>query len=185
MWLNQWLVVWAPYPLMVFGPKSSERVRFWRDWGTTGSWFGCDCACDFGLEQEDFAVAGAGVLQSAEFAAEALEMFRAFGGVGYSGEAFEFFGEFEGELLFGEGGDAAGALGGVAFGALVGEFAEAVATFLLPQPVLKAAVAPLGEVVFGDGTASEAMGEDAPDFRQGVQPGNEFTAEGAVVQALV
>ena len=140
---------------------------------------------DFEFEEVDFAVASVRVLQSAHFAAQVLQLFRARFTIGDGRKAFQFFSQFEGKLFFGKGGDAAGALGGVAFGALVGEIAEADAAFFLEKPLLKAAAAPGGDVVFGDGPAGEAFVEDALHFGQRVQPGDEFAAEGAVVEAAI
>jgi len=47
------------------------------------------------------------------------------------------------------------------------------------------AVPPVGEVLFGDGTAAELGGEDFLDFEQGMEPGEEFFAENAVGEAMI
>lgn len=128
---------------------------------------------------------GVRVLQATEFLAESLQTFRARFGVGHGGEAFDFFGEFERELFLSERGDAAGAQGGIALGALVGKFAQTIATFFLQQPFLKSALSPRRDVVFGDGPAGEAVREDGLHFGQRVEPRGEFPAERAVVEAVV
>ena len=47
------------------------------------------------------------------------------------------------------------------------------------------AAPPVGEVVLGEGASAEFFGEDALDFGQGIEPGEEFGAVGAVVEAMV
>ena len=129
--------------------------------------------------------AGVGVLQSAQLLGEALKVFPSFFAVFDDGEAFEFFGEFDGETFFGKGGDAMGALFGIRLLILRREFTQANATFFLQEPILEAAAPPLGEVVFRNGPSGEAGGENGLDFGRRIQPGGEFPAERAVVKAAV
>ena len=52
-------------------------------------------------------------------------------------------------------------------------------------PIGVAAASPIGEVVFGKRTSAEFFGEDALDFRQGVEPGEQFRSRGAVFEAVI
>ena len=170
---------------MVFSPERPEKARFRLEWGTIGQRFWRERLGCFDFPQGQLAIARVGVLQAAEFLAETLQSFGAGFAIGHGREALEFFGEFEGELLLSESGDAAGAQGGIAFRTLVGKFTETVASFFLQQPFLKSAVTPGGEVVFGDGATAEAVEEDGLDFGQRVEPRDKFPTKRAVVEATI
>jgi hypothetical protein len=143
------------------------------------------CAAGFGFEKSQLPVVGAGAVQSADFVGKALEAFPSLFGILNGGEAFQFFGQCERELFFSVSGDAARALGGVHFGEFGGEVGDADAAFLLVEPILVAAAAPGGNVVFRDGATGESFGENVVNFGQGVQPRDEFPAERAVVKAAI
>ena len=68
---------------------------------------------------------------------------------------------------------------------VVGEVAGLFEGFLPEDPVLVAAGFPFGEVLFADGVALEAFGEDLPGFGLTVEPGDEFDALFAAVEAAV
>ena len=85
--------------------------------------------CGFDFQETEFAISRVGILQSAEFAAEPLEIFGTLLAVRDDGETFELFSEFEGEAFLGVGGNALRSLCGIALGTLVREFAQTVAAF--------------------------------------------------------
>lgn len=82
-------------------------------------------------------------------------------------------------------GDFPGTEAGVQGIGLFGELKGEVAGFPEFEPVLIAALAPFGEVLLGDGAAAKEFGEDTLDFGEGVEPGEELGAGGAVIDALV
>jgi hypothetical protein len=139
----------------------------------------------FRLEKSDFQSAIAGALDAADLPGKANKAFEALGAIGHGGQAFQFFGKFQGEALLRVRLEPGGLFFRVGIGAFRREFAEPHAPLLFPQPILKAAAPPFGNVVFGDGPASEALGESVFDFGQRVQPGDEVFAERAVVEAAV
>jgi hypothetical protein len=67
----------------------------------------------------------------------------------------------------------------------LGELAGLAQPFLAQAPFAEAALAPLGEVLFGDGRAVEMGLEDFADFGLAVEPGQQSFALLAVVQAPV
>lgn len=62
---------------------------------------------------------------------------------------------------------------------------EAFAAFLVSKPILVAALAPVGEVLFVDGFVVEGIREDFLDFGESVQPVEEWRAHFAVEKAMV
>jgi hypothetical protein len=138
-----------------------------------------------GFEETEMAFARAGILQAADDHGEAAEFLGAVVAIFEGTDALEFFCEFESDAIFDAVGEKAGALGGIKAGILRIEFAETNAAFFRQQPIPVATVAPLGEVVIGDGLAGDAFGKDALHFWQRVQPVDEVGTERAVVETAV
>ena len=67
----------------------------------------------------------------------------------------------------------------------LGESAGGIEAFALGEPLEVAALAPMGEIDFGDGGTIEVCAEDGLDFGLGVQPGGEFPACFAFEKAQV
>ena len=80
-------------------------------------------------------------------------------------------------------GDGAGDLGEVV--GFLGDLGGPVAGVFVAQPILEPALAPLAEVVLGDGASVEIVLEDFFDFGEGVEPGDETGADFAVGEAAV
>jgi hypothetical protein len=139
----------------------------------------------FGLEEAQVTLAGASILKLAKRLGKASQLFRTFGAIFNGRNAFEFLGEFEGEAFCEMGVEADAAFSGIELAILNIELAQANPAVFLKQPIAKAAVTPLGDVIIGNGMPGETFGEDALDYRQGVQPGNQVATKSAVVEALV
>ena len=79
------------------------------------------------------------------------------------------------------------ATGGVLeVGGLVPHQAKELLVLLLALPADKAAEPPVGEVLFGDRLAAETgIFEDGADLREGIEPGEDFGAAFAVIDAAV
>jgi hypothetical protein len=101
------------------------------------------------------------------------------------GQAFQFFGEFKHEALLQAGIESGGAFFRIGILVFRHQFAEAHAPFFFPQPILKAAAPPFGDIILRDGPAGKALGENVYFFRQCVQPRDEVFAERAIVEAAV
>ncbi len=80
-----------------------------------------------------------------------------------------------------------GNLAGVFFEALgfVDEGANPLASLLMAEPLLEAALFPFAEILLGDFVAGEVGGEDGADIVAGVEPGEELGAGFAVLKAAV
>ena len=128
------------------------------------------------------------VLEAGEGAGNHLENFPALFGIFHFVEFIDGLGEFYDQV----GAEIIGDVGAVAGGSLLieratlfEEFVPLGAAFASVGPIGVAAETPIGEVVFGEGASAEFFGEDALDFGQGVEPGEEFGAVGAVFEAMV
>ena len=99
------------------------------------------------------------------------------------GEADEFDRDHGGEMVAERLG-AGGLVDGLGDGLdLLDELGAEDAGFLEAEPVLMAALAPFGEVLFGDGVAIEIFFEDFLNFFGSVEPGDDFGAGLAVFEA--
>ena len=85
----------------------------------------------------------------------------------------------DGEEVFGV--HATGGIVGGALGAIGGAGEE----FTVELPLDEAAIAPIGEVLLGDRTASEVGGEEVGDFGEAVQPISEVAGEFTVFEAVI
>ena len=74
-------------------------------------------------------------------------------------------------------------------GSVVGRGAGAVGgageEFAVELPLDEAAVAPIGEVLFGDGAITKVGGEEGGDFGEGIEPIGEVAGEFTVFEAVV
>ena len=139
----------------------------------------------FCLEQCHFFAAEMRALQAAEFLGNYPQPFPAFGAIFQGGEAFEFFGEFDDQTLLHTGSEARGALLGAELTVFRGEFVQAHAALFVTQPILVSAATPLGEILFQDGPAGKALGQNLFYLGQFVEPGDEVSAKCAVVEAAI
>jgi hypothetical protein len=126
-----------------------------------------------------------GVLHSSKFAAEMLHAFHAFEGIFHGLQSPDALAKLEEEII------AHGFEGVVAFVVFLdfsfffGEAVEPIDALLMKEPVLVAGATPFGEVLMGDGFASEQVGHDFLGFGQAVDPREDGAAEFAVVEAAV
>ena len=139
----------------------------------------------FGIGQFDFAAVVVAMLEADEVAGDFAEAFPTFVAVGDFVEGVEVFGHF--------GEDEAGEVFEEVFGAFVSyEFCalfvhvlESILAVPVAEPIFVAAMAPFGEVLFGDGFAGEVFVERFPGFGQFVEPREQGGAEFAVEEAEV
>ena len=138
------------------------------------------------LPEGEFPIPEVGLAEAGELVGHFADVFPAFiKGRAFTEPPLPGVGEFGG----GDGGEGVDDLPGVhiclrgsgCFGELEGE----VAGFPEFDPILISAGAPFGEVLLGDAAAGVVLREDALDFGIGVEPGEEFVAGDAIVQAVV
>jgi len=129
-----------------------------------------------------------GVLEAGEGAGNHLQDLPTLFGILHFVEFIDGLGEFHDQ----KGAEIIGDVGAVAVGSLLvegatlfEEFVPLGAAIASVGPIGVAAEPPIGEVLFGEGASAEFFGEDALDFGQGVEPGEEFRAVGAVIEAVV
>ena len=125
------------------------------------------------------------VLKAREVAGDFAEALPAFAAVAKFVKVVEVFGHFgkddAGEVLEG----VTGAFVVGEFMSLLGDLLEAFLALLVAEPILVAAMAPFGEVLFADRFAVEGGVNEVPGLRQFVEPLEEGSAEFAVEEAEV
>ena len=138
------------------------------------------------LPEGEFPIPEVGLAEAGELVGHFADVFPAFiKGRAFTEPPLPGVGEFSG----GDGGHGVDDFPGVNFLVwgfrLFGELEGEVAGFLEFDPILIPARAPFGEVLLGDAAAGVVLREDALGFGFGVEPGEEFVAGDAVVQAVV
>lgn len=128
------------------------------------------------------------VLEARQDAGNHLQDFPALRGIFHFVEFIDGLGEFDNQ----KGAEIAGDVLAAAAGSFLIEFATAFdevlplgAAIAGGGPIGVAAAAPIREVVLGEGACAEFFGEDTLDLGLGVEPGEEFGAVGAVIEAAV
>lgn len=128
------------------------------------------------------------VLEARQDAGNHLQDFPALLGIFDFVEFIDGFGQFHDQ----EGAEVAGDIDTVCAGSFLSERGSALEEVLPLGPAIAgggpfgvAAAPPIAEIMFGKGASAEFFGEDALDFGQGVEPGEEFGGVGAVFEAVV
>ena len=122
-------------------------------------------------------------MEAGEVANEVVELLGAFFTAEFL-EGIEVGGEF-GDSQAGEVFEEVAGFGLLEGGARFGDALDARFAGLIHAPILKTAVAPVGEVGFGDGLVIEFFCEEFFGFRKCVEPAQELGALLAVFKALV
>ena len=138
------------------------------------------------LPEGEFPIPEVGLAETGKVVGHFADVFPAFiKGRAFTKSSLAGMGEFGG----GDGGHGVDDFPGVNVrlrdSGLFGELEGEVAGFLQLDPILIPARAPFGEVLLGDAAAGVVSREDALGFGFGVEPGEEFVAGDAVVQAVV